>query len=246
MSKLGTAFTNLVATGADATAIAALVGCSLACGGVLLAAGIIGLNVAAILTKWERDLDAALRDALHHKLANAERYRGEAAIIPALAAHPAGDAKLRDALFASLGHQDMSIGSAAAKALVALSMREDAQGGGTSRAPETRSVSQSATAEGGPFRAQGDGTSPLLAQAPLRIKQELLTRFESGAVSNSERSALAQGLAPLALRDADLRSVLIARLKADTALNYMSITNATWRVLRVDRLAEPSQQAQLS
>ena len=63
MSKLGTSFTNLVATGADATAIATLVGCSLGCGGLLLAAGIIGLNVAAVLTDRKNEQDERARDA---------------------------------------------------------------------------------------------------------------------------------------------------------------------------------------
>ena len=222
--------------------------------------------------------------------------------------------------------------------------------GGASRPPETRSISQSATKEGDPFRVQGSGKAPLLAQASASIKQELLTRFQSGAGNDYERravaqglsglagadatlkatlltrfqsgdvdwqeryalaeglsglagadaalkdvllshfqsgkgewlerralaeglsglaeadaalkavlltrfqsgdgdgwerSALAQGLAPLALRDADVRSVLIAQLKADHGLHDMAITTATWRLLRVDRLAAPAQQPQL-
>lgn len=83
-------------------------------------------EICAILTKWERDLDSSLRDVLHYNLANAEGYVGHEAIIPTLAAHPAGDATLRDMLFAQLGNENMNIGSAAAKALVALSIREDA------------------------------------------------------------------------------------------------------------------------
>lgn len=122
--------------------------------------------------------------------------------------------------------------SAAAKALVALSMWEDAQVEGASRPLATRSVAASTDGHGG-------GTPPLPAQASFSIKKQLLTRFESGVGDWRERRALAQGLAPLALRDAGVRSVLIAGLKAHTGLHTMSITTATWRVLRVDRLSQP-------
>ncbi len=164
-------------------------------------------EVCTILTKWERDFDAALRDVLHHKLADSSIFEGYEAIIPALAAHHAGDANLRVTLFAQLEKEDLDIGGAAAKALVALSMREDAQVEGASRPLAPRSVAASSDPHKG-------GTPPLPAQAPLSIKQELLTRFQSGKGDDYERSALAQGLSGLAGADASLKDALRVRFES--------------------------------
>lgn len=217
-----------------------------------------GRAICSILRFWKRDLDAVLRDALYHGLANAKRGKGCAAIIPVIYTHSDGDPKLREVMSAQSANADTDIREAAKAALKGLSMpRTPALFKFSSESTERRALAdglnllakadasikraflsrlQSADADywerGALARALGG-----IAELDDELKEALLERVRTGAREWMERRGLLEGLAPLALRDALVRVELVRFAERHTDTHYMEVTKAMWPVLRADRLS---------